>query len=64
MEHYYVVTGNEYGINPSSKKNFKSTELDLATKHYESVLEDDFYAGLKHVDNNGKETIIKEKIDE
>jgi hypothetical protein len=64
MEHYYVVTGNEYGLNPGSKKNYKPSDLDKARQYYESVLEDDFYAGLIRVDEEGRESVVDQKIDE
>ena len=35
MEHYYVVTGNEYGMSIFSKKNFHS--LEDAFYHYKEI---------------------------
>lgn len=35
MEHYYVVNGNEYGVDLGTKKNF--TNLEDAEKHFECV---------------------------
>lgn len=64
MEHFYVITGNEYGANLRGKKNFPADKIEEATAHYESVTEDDFYAGLIYVNEEGKETVIFEKIDE
>jgi len=32
MEHYYVVNGNEYGVDLDTKKNF--TNLEDAKNHY------------------------------
>lgn len=62
MEHFYVITGNEFGLNPRSKKNFHADKVDEATKHYESVCEDDFYAGLIYVNEHGNETPVFENV--
>lgn len=58
MKHYYVVNGNEYGIDIESKKNFNN--LNDATAYYESIVDDDFYTCIRFVDENGLESIIRE----
>ena len=40
MEHFYVVSGNEFGIDIYSKKNF--TDKVEATEHFEKTKTDDF----------------------
>lgn len=60
MEHYYVITGNEFGSNLDSKQNFK--ELDDANINYNSRIHDDFYCTLIHVDGYNNESTIKESI--
>jgi len=62
MKHYYVVTGNEFGADLSSKKNFK--EMEDAFDHYEKVKQDDYGVILMFVNDNGKETIIEEHTNE
>ena len=57
MEHYYVVSGNEFGINLESKRNF--TNLKEANKFFEEVKYDDFGCALMYVNDNGEEVEIK-----
>ena len=57
MEHYYVVSGNEFGINLESKRNFKN--LNEAEEYFEQIKYDDFGCALMQVDADGKETEIK-----
>lgn len=61
MEHLYVINGNEFGVDLSSKKNFTSTDIDLAEAAYELMLGEDLYTALVEVDPFGRETIIKEE---
>ena len=65
MEHYYVIVGNEFGVDPGSKTTFKITEFDDAESCYDAKVDDnlDLYVGLMHVDADGKETTVKEFID-
>lgn len=62
MEHYYVVTGNEYGINLDTKKNF--INLDDACTHFEEVKFDDFACTLRYVKASGVEVDIETFINE
>jgi len=64
MEHYYVITGNEFGANLASKRNFKKEQFAEASVYYLDIEEDDFYAALIHVNENGKEDIILHKIND
>jgi len=64
MEHLYVVTGNEWGADIYSKKNFKISELDEANAYFDKVRSDDFACILMSVDDEGKETTIREETDE
>lgn len=57
MEHYYVITGNEFGANLFDKKNFSN--LEKAKEQFEKSSQDDYTCLLIHVDNNGKETTVK-----
>ena len=62
MEHYYVVCGNEFGVDLSSKKNF--TELNHAKKFFDKVKYDDFGSFLVYVDNIGTEKVIEVFVNE
>jgi hypothetical protein len=64
MEHFYVITGNEFGANLSSKKNFAKNDVDKAMDYYYSVEDDDFYAALIQVDENGIEKTLLSRVDE
>lgn len=57
MEHYYVISGNEYGVDLSTKKNF--LKLELALEHYEATKFDDFGCHLMYVNPNGDEDVIE-----
>ena len=63
MEHYYVVTGNEFGIDLTSKKNFLINELDLAEAYFETQVDQDFVCILMEVKSNGTETMINQAMD-
>ena len=62
MEHYYVITGNEYGADLDSKKNF--TNLDDAYKHFEEVKFDDFACRIVYVNPSGVERDIETFIND
>ena len=66
MEHYYVVNGNEYGVDLDTKKNF--TNIEDATKHFEEVKYDveGFMNewGLEWNEYVDKDAFIKAVIDE
>lgn len=65
MEHIYVITGNEYGADLHSKKNFKVPEQALeAIEYFDEHKEDDFYCMLVKVDSNGNETIAMEQTND
>lgn len=66
MEHYYVITGNEFGADVRSKENFSKNDMEKAFDKFENLKnkEEYFYVGLYYVNNEGKETIIEEFIDE
>ena len=55
MEHYYVITGNEYGASLNTKRNFKITEYDAASKYFKAVQDDDCFVCMMYVDANGNE---------
>jgi hypothetical protein len=57
MEHYYVVNGNEYGVDLYTKKIF--TNIEDATKHFEEVKYDDFGCKLVYVNSSGVEKDIE-----
>lgn len=57
MEHYYVINGNEFGLDLHTKKNF--TILEDADKHFEKVKTDDFGCILMYVNSSGIEKEIK-----
>ena len=57
MEHYYVVNGNEYGVDLDTKKNF--TNIEDATNHFEEVKHDDFGCKLVYVNSSGIEKVIE-----
>ncbi len=57
MEHYYVVNGNEYGVDLNTKKNF--TNLDDAKEHFEDVKFDDFGCKIVYVNSSGIEKDIE-----
>lgn len=57
MEHYYVVSGNEYGVDLNTKKNFKN--LDDAKEHFEDVKFDDFGCKIVYVNSSGVEKDIE-----
>ena len=61
MEHYYVVTGNEFGVNLDSKQNFK--KIQNAMKKYNEVKFNDFVSLLIYVNSNGDEKVIEQNID-
>jgi len=56
MVHFYVVNGNEYGIDIETKKNF--IDIDSAKEYFENVKFDDFVCLLIFVDFEGNEEII------
>ncbi len=62
MEHYYVVCGNEFGVDITTKKNF--TKLEDATEYFEEVKYDDFGCKIMFVDSNGIEKQIKSFVNE
>lgn len=62
MEHYYVVNGNEYGVDLGTKKNF--TNLEDAEKHFECVKLDDFICIIGYINPYGVEIVIKDFINE
>ena len=64
MEHYYVITGNEYGADLDSKTNFKSTEKQLAINHFNNVKGTDFVCILMFVDSFGNEQEIENYFEE
>ena len=64
MEHYYVINGNEFGADLTTKKNFKPEDKQTAEEYFEKVKEDDFGCLLMHVDENGKEKELKTFFDE
>jgi len=57
MEHYYVVNGNEFGIDLGTKKNF--TKIEDAVEYFEEVKYDDFGCKLVHVNFSGIEKEIE-----
>jgi len=57
MEHYYVATGSEYGVDLDTKKNF--TNIDDARTHFEEVKYDDFACKLVYVNSSGIENDIE-----
>jgi hypothetical protein len=56
MEHYYVVNGNEFGIDLDTKKNF--AKIEEARDYFERVKYDDFGCIFMHVDSSGVEDIV------
>lgn len=60
MRHYYVINGNEFGVDLFSKNNFKDTEIDECQKYFDKVKNEDTYCCMVYVDNDGKETILKQ----
>lgn len=63
MKHYYVITGNEFGLDIRTKKNFKPDNIDGAILHYNEVKDDDFGTLLMSVDDNGVERVEKYNIE-
>lgn len=59
MEHYYVVTGNEFGVYISSKKNFTPIDKQEAYDYFESVKGEDFGCMLVYVGQNGNEEVLE-----
>lgn len=62
MEHYYVITGNEFGVNIDSKKNFMT--LEEADLYFEKVQFEDFGCLLMRVRPDGSEEEIKCRTDD
>lgn len=62
MEHYYVINGNEFGADLTSKKNF--TDVDKAKKYFEEVKYDDFYCAFVYVNSSGIEKDVETFINE
>jgi putative methionine-R-sulfoxide reductase with GAF domain len=60
MEHYYIITGSEFGAYLDSKKNFKKEDFELADKLFEELKnsEENIYVGFYYVNNEGIETQI------
>jgi hypothetical protein len=57
MEHYYVISGNEYGVNWVTKKNF--TNLHDAEIYFDDVKFDDFGCKIVYVNSSGVEKDIE-----
>ncbi len=57
MEHYYVVNGNEFGVDLSTKSNF--LEYKDAIRYFDQVKFNDFGCMLVYVDVNGVEKYIQ-----
>lgn len=57
MEHYYVITGNEYGVDLHTKKNF--TNFFDAKIHFDEVKFDDFGCKIVYVNSLGDEKEIE-----
>ncbi len=62
MEHYYVVSGNEYGVDLDTKKNF--TNLEDAKIYFEKIKFDDFACKVVFVNQNGIEKDIEVFFDD
>lgn len=56
MTHFYVVNGNEYGIDITTKRNF--IDVESAKAHFDETKFDDFGCMLVFVDCNGLEEIL------
>lgn len=59
MEHYYVVGGNEFGVDLKTKKNFKPSEKELADELFDKIKYDDFGCLLIYVNELGVEKVIR-----
>jgi hypothetical protein len=57
MEHYYVMNGNEYGMNLATKRNFILPED--AKEYFDKVKNDDFGCVLMYVGMYGSEQEIE-----
>ena len=65
MEHFYVISGNEFGVNLDSKLNFRSDEKELATISYDLLVEEEnFYTALVHVLSTGEEVNVFSSMQE
>ena len=62
MEHYYVINGNEYGANLSTKKNFAN--IEDAVDHFDKVKDNDYVCVLMHVNAVGIEKTVNTFINE
>ena len=62
MKHFYVVSGNEFGIDIYSKKNF-SDQLQAA-EYFEKTKTDDFGCMIVFVNEYGEEEILESYYDE
>jgi hypothetical protein len=62
MEHWYVINGNEFGVDLYTKKNFLN--LKEAENHFENVKFDDFGCKIVYVDSFGIEKDVKTFINE
>ena len=64
MEHYYVITGNDYGADLDTKKNFNPILKDEAYQYFELVKKHDYACVLVHVDSYGNEKVLRKQFNE
>lgn len=58
-----MLSGNEYGADLSSKKNFTMKQVKDARKYFNEILDDDFATLAVHVLDNGEEVDVASCID-
>jgi len=57
MQHYYVINGNEYGMDLHTKQNF--TTIKEAKEFFDKVKENDFGCVLMYADKYGNERRVE-----
>lgn len=64
MEHYYIITGNEYGADIHSKKNFEPSNFDEADNYFEKLKEEEQHECIVfvYVNKKGIETIVDKEL--
>lgn len=66
MEHYYVISGDEFGFDIETKKNFNVTYITIVQKYFDKVKVDsnNFQTILMYVNPDGEESTIDEYCNE
>ena len=59
MGHLYVISGNEFGADIGTKKNYHVEDLPMAVHDFLKRSENDDLCWLIEVDSEGNETLIE-----